>query len=217
MPKRIPLSIGQKFGRWEVVGSEFKKSSLDLCWRVPVRCSCGFESVVIRGELINKRSNGCINCANKSRSSHNLSNAPEYWVWRAMLKRCYDSNNVGYFDYGARGVMVCDRWNPREGGSFENFYADMGPRPGAGYELDKEAFLLDNKIYAPGLVKWVTKTENLNRTRKSRFVDFCGKKITIANLSKKTGISYRVLYYQIITKGMPVAEVLNNFECKIND
>ena len=26
-------------------------------------------------------------------------------------------------------VVVCDRWNPRSGGSFENFVEDMGERP----------------------------------------------------------------------------------------
>jgi len=46
-----------------------------------------------------------------------------------MIGRCYRPKSLAYPKYGAKGVRVCDRWNHNTGGSFENFLADMGPRP----------------------------------------------------------------------------------------
>lgn len=46
-----------------------------------------------------------------------------------MLGRCFDARNASYPAYGARGITVCDRWNPRAGGTFLNFLDDMGERP----------------------------------------------------------------------------------------
>lgn len=53
-----------------------------------------------------------------------------------MLSRCNNPNQTGYEYYGGRGITVCDRWNLLKGGSFENFYEDMGERP-KGMTLDR--------------------------------------------------------------------------------
>lgn len=46
-----------------------------------------------------------------------------------MLARCLNPKSLGYRYYGAKGITVCDRWNPKTGGSFANFLADKGCRP----------------------------------------------------------------------------------------
>ena len=65
--------------------------------------------------------------------THGLSKLPEYKIWKGMKARCFSPNNPRFSDYGGRGIDVCDRW--RE--SFENFYADMGPRPSPGHSIDR--------------------------------------------------------------------------------
>ena len=34
-----------------------------------------------------------------------------YERWRAMMKRCYNSNNDSYKGYGGRGISVCAEWH----------------------------------------------------------------------------------------------------------
>jgi hypothetical protein len=61
-----------------------------------------------------------------------MSGAPEYYTWQNMLQRCMNPTNPRFKNYGARGIMVCDRWF-----SFEDFLADVGRRPSSELSIDR--------------------------------------------------------------------------------
>jgi hypothetical protein len=86
-----------------------------------------------------------------------MRSTPEYWAWANMKQRCHNPRHPNFFRYGACGVRVCERWRR----SFTAFLADVGPRPGPGYTLDR----IDNLgNYEPGNVRWATWTvQNGNR------------------------------------------------------
>lgn len=80
---------------------------------------------------------------------------PLYERWRCMIRRCTDTNNISYPNYGARGITVCERWT-----TFDNFIEDMGLPPD-GFTLDR----IDNDgNYEPDNCRWVSVAEN-NRNR----------------------------------------------------
>jgi hypothetical protein len=72
-----------------------------------------------------------------------------------MIARCTNPYSVSYATYGAKGVMVCERWT-----KFRNFLEDMGERP-PGTSLDR----IDNaKGYEPGNCRWASRSQqNANR------------------------------------------------------
>lgn len=84
------------------------------------------------------------------RTPKHLRNSGTHYSWNWMMSRCFDSWNASYPHYGERGITVCERWL-----KFENFLADMGPRPD-GMTLDR----LDGEgNYEPSNCRWATKAE----------------------------------------------------------
>lgn len=59
------------------------------------------------------------------------------------------------------GVSVCDRWR-----KFENFIADMGPRPFKGASIDRFPNMGGN--YEPGNCRWATAKQQAQNRRPRR-------------------------------------------------
>lgn len=115
--------------------------------------------------------------------------SPEYYAWHNMKRRCYSANNSAYKYYGARGIVVCERWLS----SFKNFLDDMGPRP-SGFSLDRK----DNDgNYCPENCFWAdSKTQNNNR-RSNHLVTIDGLTLPLGMMAAKLGISRGALSYRI--------------------
>jgi hypothetical protein len=124
------------------------------------RCDCGTEWPVLGMALLSRNTTSC-GCAKiEALTTHGQTHAPEYRVWWGMLGRCAKPNNSRFRDYGGRGIKVCDRWK-----TFENFRADIGPRPDARFSIDR----IDNDgNYEPDNCKWSTRSEQQRNKRLQR-------------------------------------------------
>lgn len=180
---------GQRFGRLVVI--ERAGDYLPVTWRC--RCDCG-ATCVGQGLLLRdgrKRSCGCLRRENTAAMSrtHGQRHTPEYHIWLSIIQRCHNPNNPTYHHYGGRGIVVCDRW--RE--SFENFYADMGPRPKMARLREHSIERVDNDgAYAPDNCRWATYTAQSRNRRNNRQITFRGVTRTVTDWEKETGLSVRL-------------------------
>lgn len=120
---------------------------------------------------------------------------PEYWIWRAMIRRCHDEGDPSYHRYGGRGIVVCDRW--RE--SFGSFMEDVGARPDPKLTLDR----IDNDgNYEPENVRWATRRQqNLNRKGGGRTLTIGGETKPLVEWADEAGISRQLLRKRIDKMG----------------
>jgi len=110
----------------------------------------------------------------------NLCKHPLYEIWCAMRARCNNPKHISYKNYGGRGITVCDRWN-----RFAMFLEDMGERPTPYHEIDR----IDNDgNYTPENCRWATHLEQMQHTRKNRFIKINGEVKTIAQWARFLGI-----------------------------
>ena len=154
---------GQRFGRLVVVRRV--GSSLDRRATWQCRCDCDGKTITIVGKNLrngNTKSCGCLKLELflARATTHGMSESPEFSVWQDIQKRCLPNYREAKY-YADRGITVCDRWLE----SFENFYADMGPRPSSKHSIDR---IDNNGNYEPMNCQWSTDTEQ-SRNRRAQY------------------------------------------------
>lgn len=152
-----PVVSGQRFGRWSVV------RWTGTTRYIPVRCDCGSNGHASLYHLKSGESKSC-GCLKRERTTqestkHGRCGTPEYNSWMAMKARCHNPNASNYCYYGGRGVSVCPEWRD----NFEQFFADMGPRPSLKHSVDR---IDPNGDYAPMNCRWATHQEQMQNQRR---------------------------------------------------
>lgn len=121
---------------------------------------------------------------------------PEYRSWESMKARCYNPNNPDYAHYGARGIGVDPRWKA----DFSAFLADMGERP-LGTSLDR----IDNDgPYCRANCRWAADSIQGRNKRTNVLVEWYGARLTLVELSERTGKPYSRLHERIVRRGWSV-------------
>lgn len=110
----------------------------------------------------------------------------EYMTWLNIRRRCYSPTATGYQYYGGRGIKVCDRWL----NSFENFLADMGPRPSPKHSVER---LNNDGDYSPDNCTWATKMEQAKNKRPRVDTKLNSEAVKVIRFLRRKGINGRLL------------------------
>lgn len=112
-----------------------------------------------------------------------------YKCWQAMKQRCLNHNCPDYKDYGAKGITICDSWL-----SFGNFVNDLGERPSTKYTVDR---IDGTGNYEPSNVRWATRYEQAQNTKRTRLITFNGKCQGLNAWAREIGIDHRALTHRL--------------------
>lgn len=177
--KRINL-IGKNFGNLVVI-KEAKKKDNHRRWIC--KCGCGKYTIKNQESLTRGQSYSCGCLYHKGK--HHKRNTRLYTIWDSMKQRCGNPNNSHFYNYGGRGITVCDEWNNSKDG-FENFYNWSIKN---GY---KDSLTLDridvNGNYEPRNCRWITNHEQQFNKRTSRMLTLNGKTQCVTQWAKELNI-----------------------------
>ena len=107
--------------------------------------------------------------------------SPTYRSWQLMRQRCHNPRDHNFAKYGARGILVCERWRD----SFANFFADMGERP-PGTTLDRWPDREGN--YDPGNCRWATPKQQSSNIATNVWIEIDGVRRTLPEWAYAAGI-----------------------------
>ena len=184
MAASVVVEKGARFGRWTCTATTAGSRA-----SVPCRCDCGNERTVASYSLRRGESRSCGCWADELAASrariHGGYQTAEFRAWMAINRRCHSghqpSNKPHFAKYGARGIRVCDRWRV----SFENFLADMGPRPSQKHSIDR----IDNSgHYEPQNCRWATASEQARNRRTNRWLLLNGERLVISEVAARLGV-----------------------------
>ena len=189
MPRRNDIT-GKKFGKLTAIQRAGRDKNGKYLWLC--KCDCGGEKIVTSSDLVtgNTKSCGCL-VTNKT---HGGSYTALYKTWVQMKMRCYNPNHASYYNYGGRGIKVCDEWNGEHSFSVFCEWAI-----GAGYKEGLSLDRIDNeKDYYPENCRWVTRAFQERNKRNTFYAEYNGLQIPIAELCEELNIPSQTVYHRII-------------------
>lgn len=131
--------------------------------------------------------------------SHGGSNTREYRIWASMVQRCNNPNAAAYPRYGGRGIALDARWH-----LFANFIADMGPRPTASHQIERQ----DNDgPYSPGNCRWATRAEQNRNRSDTQLLTHNGRTLCLRDWAAHLGMAEGTLRSRVL-RGWPVERAL---------
>lgn len=186
---------GKRFNKLVVlkdVGRDKQGGVLWLC-----KCDCGNTTTVSTNNIKrgHTKSCGCLLYSGEIRCV--IEDKKFNKIWSSMKDRCNNCNITSYKNYGGRGITYDIRWE-----AFSNFKEDM-------YEsyLDHvEKFgekntSLDridvNGNYCKENCRWITRREQADNTRRSRYVVVNGETLTMKQASEKYNINYSTIQHRL--------------------
>lgn len=204
---------GQRFGRLLVVERNGSNKNGRAMWKC--KCDCGSEVTILGNMLLNQQATSC-GCLRKELAKEAIARISTkhggkkdrlYNIWTGMKKRCYSQSNRSYYNYGARGITVCDEWlhdyQAFKDWAYENGYKD---------DADKYECSLDridsNKNYSPDNCRWANALQQANNRRDNVTIKLGEDIHTIPEWSRITGISESALRGRV-SSGWPAEKILS--------
>ena len=181
---------GKRFGRLTVIGIDSKKKGRRKYWIC--QCDCGTIKSIRSDTLKVVKSCGCLKREQdilnlKIKTNHGMTHHIAFTIWDAMMNRCYNPKNIGYKNYGGRGIGVCEDWKNVK------IFCEWMDENGYDKTLSIERKGV-NGNYCPENCYLIPKKEQCFNTRKTRYIEIDGERIPVAKTAREVGLEPDLVY-----------------------
>jgi len=168
------------------------------------QCDCG-NITCINGSKITSgwtKSCGCLQRESivKFNYKHGMKGTRLERIYKSMKSRCYEEKNKNYYNYGGRGITVCDEWRNNS----KSFY-DWAMN--SGYAENLEIDRRDNMSnYNPENCHWVTRKEQQRNMRSNLLIEYHGMTHCFSEWAEILNINVATLYNRLIRRGWDIED-----------
>lgn len=148
-------------------------------------CDCGTTVTVQYSNFVSKKQKSCGCLGKEARITHGMSTSPLYRYWYSLVSRCTRPSDRLYEAYGAKGVLIADRWK-----TFDAFYVDVGNRPSPAHRLVR---IDEAKGFEPGNCEWTTEERKPKGRRITQWVEVGGQRLSVKEAARLAGISRQAM------------------------
>ncbi len=199
-PRTPGFSIGHEFDNSVVVAmADTMRDDGYVREGYVMRCRCGREFTATKTHLTKHPEAACRSCGSRfgalRRVGRKLSKHPLYKCWYGMMQRCENPKAQAYYNYGARGITVCERWH-----DFQCFADDMGSRP-EGLTLERRE---NDAGYSPDNCYWATPKAQNNNTRANKRFTVNGVSRTLTEWAAQLGATRAAIRNRIVKYGWSI-------------
>ena len=203
-----PEWIGKKINSLTVLSAVNVKNSCGKQWYWMCKCDCGNVKLMKACYVTSGHSKTC-GCGKTYRGAvkHKEIHERLYTIWSHMIQRCECDTEASkkrdsYKRYCGRGIKVCDEWHNYT--TFAKWARDNG------YEDDLSIERIDNDgNYCPENCKWIKRSLQARNRGTTLWVEYQGKKMSLAEACEITHTSYKRAFQRIKYMNWPVEEALS--------
>lgn len=121
-------------------------------------------------------------------TTHGLSKSRLHSIWRKMKDRCNNPRASNFYNYGGRGIKICDEW-------YNDFMVFHSWANNNGYEDDLSIERNDvNGNYEPSNCKWINKSAQSRNKRSTIYAEINGVKKPLIEWAEQFGIPYKTIH-----------------------
>lgn len=184
---------GKKFGRLTVLYRIYNHNRTKTYWLCI--CDCGNLREVRSDALIGGVTKSC-GCLQKEKVKQNMTKHGKhktrlYRIFNHMKARCYNEHYKRYYDYGGRGITVCDEWR----NDFMTFY-NWAMNSGYNEHLTIDRINNDGN-YEPSNCRWSDRKTQQRNKRTSKFITYNGERKHLMEWCEKLNLDYNVIYNRL--------------------
>lgn len=197
--------IGKRYGKLTVIGYEkHARKNGEKSWYWKARCDCGNEKLMSPYAIISGKyvSCGCVRFSiGHDNYKHGETGTRLHTIWGRMIERC-SSKDERYKRYSGRGIGVCEEWH-----NYETF-AEWARN--SGYQDNLSIERIDNDgNYCPENCKWIEQKYQARNRGTTFWVDYCGKKMSLAEACELADMPYKTVFTRIKYMGWSVDDALS--------